>query len=49
MEFLNFGEIKPLEAQGELRGESLISLYASTLPLDTFLVIKEPRAKRIRF
>jgi hypothetical protein len=33
--FLNFGEVKPFEAQGELGNESLILVYASTLPTDT--------------
>ena len=32
---LNFREIKPFEAQGEFREESLISVYASTLLTDT--------------
>lgn len=32
---LNFREIKTSEAQGEFRGESLILVYASTLPTDT--------------
>ena len=34
-EVLNFREIKLFEAQGELREESLILVYASTLPTDT--------------
>lgn len=33
--FLNFREIKPIEAQGEFREESLILVYASSLPTDT--------------
>lgn len=35
-EFLNLREIKPFEVQGEYGGESLILVYASTLPTDTF-------------
>lgn len=38
-EVLNFWEIKLFEAQGELRNESLILVYASTLPTDTLLII----------
>lgn len=33
--FLNFREIKLIEAQGEYREESLILVYASSLPTDT--------------
>ena len=32
---LNFGEIKPFEAQAEFKGGSLILSYASCLPTDT--------------
>lgn len=37
--FLNFREVKPFEAQGEFRGEDLILVYASTLPMDTVPII----------
>lgn len=38
-EVLNLWEIKLFEAQGELRNESLILVYASTLPTDTLPII----------
>lgn len=41
-----FREIKPPEAQGEFRGESLILFYASTLPTDTLPIIKKHLHKR---
>lgn len=36
---LTFREIKPFEAQGEFREESLILIYASTLLMNTYLAV----------